>query len=90
MSCCGSQRAALRTPRSALSQTVASPAPSPASDRVVRIRYAHDGAIVVRGGATGRLYRFAAHEALEVDAVDARALIAGGRFVEVQPRIAAP
>lgn len=83
MSCCGSRRAALRTSRSELAQTVQSNVAATAAaapDRMVAVRYAHDGDIVVRGDATGRVYRFAAGAAMEIAAADARALVGGGQF----------
>lgn len=80
MSCCGQQRAALRSP----ARRNASP-PVPVAPPLLRapVALVHmaSNATVVRGPSTGLVYLFGADgAALDVDARDAPALLAGGRF----------
>ena len=80
MSCCGHQRAALRD---AHRHTASAPAQSVPPVLRAPIALAHGGpsATVARGAHTGLTYLFGADgAALEVDARDAPALIASGRF----------
>jgi len=49
-------------------------------ERLISIRHVHDSAVVVRGGATGRVYHFAAGESREVPLPDARLLVSQGDF----------
>ena len=83
MSCCGQKRAALANPRrEGLRAAVAtpSPIPPPVPEAQVRVRYLRDRKIALLGAVTGRAYRFAPGAATEIDAVDAEALLASGRF----------
>ena len=78
MSCCGQQRAALRMQfqRSAPAQSV-----PPVLRAPVALAHAGESATVARGSGTGLTYLFGADgAALEVDARDAPALLASGRF----------
>ena len=59
--------------------SVPAPAPTPAAS--VRIRYLRDRKIALLGAVSGRAYRFDPGAATEIDAVDAEALLASGRFV---------
>jgi len=88
MSCCGQKRAALASHagrreslRVAISVPVPAPAPAPAAS--VRMRYRRDRKIALLGAVSGRAYRFDPGAATEIDAVDAEALLASGRFVLV-------
>lgn len=49
-------------------------------DRLIPVRNVQGYELVVRGGATGREYRFAPGESREVPLADARLLVAGGDF----------
>jgi hypothetical protein len=49
-------------------------------ERLIRVRYVHSGDVVVRGGVTGREYRFSAGEAREIPLSDARILVSEGDF----------
>jgi hypothetical protein len=80
MSCCGSQRAALRAAQGEFSQSVRTATPTSAPDEPIAVEYVHDGEIVVRGAASGRLHRFAAGAPLSIPAQDARVLVANGPF----------
>jgi hypothetical protein len=50
------------------------------AERLIPVRYMREGAVTVRGGATGRVYRFEAGAALEIPLADARLLVAEGEF----------
>ena len=50
------------------------------SERLIPVRHVEARDVVVRGGATGREYRFAAGESREIPLADARLLVAGGEF----------
>ncbi len=50
------------------------------SERLIAVRHVEARDVVVRGGATGREYRFAAGESREIPLADARLLVAGGEF----------
>jgi len=85
MSCCGQKRAALASHagrRESLRAAVPTPAPQmPAPAPQVRMRYVRDRKIALLGAVSGRAYRFDPGAATEIDAVDAEALLASGRFV---------
>lgn len=49
-------------------------------DRLIPVRNIQGREVMVRGGATGREYRFAAGESREIPLADARLLVAGGDF----------
>ena len=80
MSCCGHKRAALRAAFTAAHS--APPTPPPIQLReAVPLRYLRRGSIVVRGAGTGLTYAFPTGSVpLDIDASDAEALLATGRF----------
>jgi len=79
MSCCGSRRAALRTPPFRAVAPVAPEPPLP--QQPVPLASRAEGAIVVRGAVTGLAYLFGAPgSTLDVDGRDAQALLATGLF----------
>jgi hypothetical protein len=84
MSCCGQKRAALASPRrEGLRAASATPTsiPPPVPEAQVRLRYLRDRKIALLGAVSGRAYRFTPGATTEIDAVDAEAFIASGRFV---------
>jgi hypothetical protein len=50
------------------------------ADRLIPVRSMRDEAVTVRGGVTGRVYRFEPGVALDVPLADARLLVAEGEF----------
>jgi len=50
------------------------------AERLIPVRYVREGTVTVRGGVTGRVYRFEAGISLEVPLADARLLVAEGEF----------
>lgn len=85
MSCCGQKRAALASHpgrRESLRAAVPTPAPAtPSPAAQVRMRYVRERKIALLGAVSGRAYRFDPGAVTEIDAVDAEALLASGRFV---------
>lgn len=49
-------------------------------ERLIPVRNVQGCEVVVRGGATGREYRFAAGESREIPLADARLLVTDGEF----------
>jgi len=84
MSCCGQKRAALASQsgrRESLRVAISVPVSTPTPAASVRMRYLRDRKIALLGAVSGRAYRFDPGAATEIDAVDAEALLASGRFV---------
>lgn len=50
------------------------------AERLIPVRYMREGGVTVRGGITGRCYRFEPGVALDVPLADARLLVAEGEF----------
>jgi hypothetical protein len=81
MSCCGRQRAALRTQMARPNVAWAEPAP-PVLQEPVRLAHRGTSSTMVRGERTGLTYLFGPHGGtLDVDGRDAGALLASGRFL---------
>jgi len=82
MSCCGNRRVALRTP-TIPRVAPAAPAPLPPAE-AVWLAARGEGAMVMRGAATGLTYVFGARgAALAVDARDVAQMMGTGRFRRV-------
>ena len=87
MSCCSSRRAAwAATPQlRAAPIVVVQPPTAVISSANVLLQYTHEGAVLLRGPFTGRVYELSGFgSVIQADKRDAPALLRTGRFCEAQ------